>query len=611
MALTSSQVDTITRTVLGEALPNDPTGAAAVASVIKNRSESGQFPSDPAAVALQKNQFSANNPVGQGGNTEGSAADPNSARYQQVAAIVQGVFNGSIPDPTNGATYYHTPAVHPDWDRSMTQTAALGGHIFYSPHPIPPANIPTQPNASGAPDDRSATAYSPSNVTPIPLAPQRVNVSGSPDDRDSLPFSYSAPAAPASPLKNVSGSPDDRDSTAPISATAAPAPQTVTTKNGTYVVGQTYQLADGASYRANADGSFTKTASTPRNPTPIQLAIESQVPGAQANLNSTISAAKGVASMGATAVSGLGSLFGNLFGHGAAAAPVAANSSGSPDDRSTSPVPSLPDPYKPSSGPFSYPAAAPNSSGSPDDRNGSRQNTADGIAGTVQLPSGVRPSIPSTTPSGGNSSSSSSQGGGYYAPPANNDLPFSYAAPPSSYAPPAANSSGSPDDRGTTYATQTVRVANPAYTAWMNNQSPISPFTNPGVQGLSPDDRDSPDGIARAVPGLNNPVFNMPAPPKTIAKIVRVPVASRPQASAAPVAAAPIAPVPIASTNGYTYLPNGSGGYTRVGSVNPSVSPAAQYAAAAAPALASQPSGGYAMANQPGGGSRNDTFNVD
>ena len=58
-------------------------------------------------------------------------------------------------------------------------------------------------------------------------------------------------------------------------------------------------------------------------------------------------------------------------------------------------------------------------------------------------------------------------------------------------------------------------------------------------------------------------------------------------------ASAPITGPPVGSPNGYEYAPNAAGAYTRVG-VAPAftgMSPAQQYAAAAAPALASQPNG--------------------
>ncbi len=32
---------------------------------------------------------------------------------------------------TDGATYFHTRSVRPDWSRRMTRTAAIGHHLFY------------------------------------------------------------------------------------------------------------------------------------------------------------------------------------------------------------------------------------------------------------------------------------------------------------------------------------------------------------------------------------------------------------------------------------------------------------------------------------------------
>jgi hypothetical protein len=116
-----------------------------------------------------------------------------------------------------------------------------------------------------------------------------------------------------------------------------------------------------------------------------------------------------------------------------------------------------------------------------------------------------------------------------------------------------------------------VVVDNPAFAAWAHNQKLAGPFSNPGVQGLSPDDRDSPNHVAIAVPGLATP-----APPRTILRTVPAPVYHTP----AP-AYAPQAPIqPLTPGNGYTYLPNGNGGYTRSGVTNPGLTPSQQYAVA-------------------------------
>ena len=61
--LTAKQRDTVVRTVIGEAANQGARGQIAVASVIRNRAQSGQFSSDPAKVALQPGQFSTWNSI--------------------------------------------------------------------------------------------------------------------------------------------------------------------------------------------------------------------------------------------------------------------------------------------------------------------------------------------------------------------------------------------------------------------------------------------------------------------------------------------------------------------------------------------------------------------
>ncbi len=63
MPLSDSDYDLIARTMIGEAGDQGPAGQAAVAHVILNRINSGEFGDTPAAVVLGRNQFSVwNNP---------------------------------------------------------------------------------------------------------------------------------------------------------------------------------------------------------------------------------------------------------------------------------------------------------------------------------------------------------------------------------------------------------------------------------------------------------------------------------------------------------------------------------------------------------------------
>lgn len=147
IALTAAQKDVIVRTVLSEARPGDNAGMQGVANVIKNRATSGNFPSDPAAVALQHDsagihQFSAWNTSALGGNNPNKWSTTSTV-YKSALAAVDAVFSGSVDDNTLGATFYHTPGTNPTWDNHMTMTTSFGGHLYYSPAPVPPKNVPS------------------------------------------------------------------------------------------------------------------------------------------------------------------------------------------------------------------------------------------------------------------------------------------------------------------------------------------------------------------------------------------------------------------------------------------------------------------------------------
>lgn len=141
--LSEYQKDILVRTILGEARGEGLDGMEAVAQVIRNRTNSGRFPSDPAAVALQPSQFSVWNTGAGGGKTD---YNKNSDLYRKAEQAVERVFSGQVPDRTNGALFYHTPSVSPNWAGEVNKygTTQLGNHIFYNGRPTPPGEIPNQ-----------------------------------------------------------------------------------------------------------------------------------------------------------------------------------------------------------------------------------------------------------------------------------------------------------------------------------------------------------------------------------------------------------------------------------------------------------------------------------
>jgi N-acetylmuramoyl-L-alanine amidase len=128
------------RTVIGEAADEPKEGQAGVAHVIMNRMIDGSWGDTPSKIVLAPGQFEPW--MTRRKSLLGIPRD--SQIYQKTGDIVDGVVEGKIPDPTNGATYFLAPKIVmgrygrlPDW-ASGKPLAKRGGHNFY--HPNQPQN---------------------------------------------------------------------------------------------------------------------------------------------------------------------------------------------------------------------------------------------------------------------------------------------------------------------------------------------------------------------------------------------------------------------------------------------------------------------------------------
>ncbi|MCL4068149.1 conjugal transfer protein TraG N-terminal domain-containing protein [Pseudomonas sp. GX19020] len=149
---TPEERDLVVRTMLGEAASEGDVGLAAVALVIRNRADDKRFPDGVGAVATQGNgkgihQFSVWNDDGSGNNLP-SRYNPGDKQYERAAYILDVVMGGLVPDFTEGATHYYSPAgmrqlvetgyqknLIPGWLNSETAgrdapNVQIGGHIF-------------------------------------------------------------------------------------------------------------------------------------------------------------------------------------------------------------------------------------------------------------------------------------------------------------------------------------------------------------------------------------------------------------------------------------------------------------------------------------------------
>lgn len=122
------QFECLARALYFEARGETPEGQFAVAEVILNRVDHGEFPASVCGVVNQ----------GGGGGCQFSfTCDGNPERiheagaYAQVARVARVMLDGAPRALTDGATHFHTRAVKPRWARVFERTAAIGAHLFY------------------------------------------------------------------------------------------------------------------------------------------------------------------------------------------------------------------------------------------------------------------------------------------------------------------------------------------------------------------------------------------------------------------------------------------------------------------------------------------------
>lgn len=129
-----SDIDVMALTVWAEARGEGPEGQAAVAWIIRNRTD------DPGRdwwgdsikeVCLKKWQFSCWN-EGDPNREQMLRLSPSDALLLTIKGICQGVLNGQILDPTSGCTHYCRPEVRPAWKAGRQPKVSIDHHEFYA-----------------------------------------------------------------------------------------------------------------------------------------------------------------------------------------------------------------------------------------------------------------------------------------------------------------------------------------------------------------------------------------------------------------------------------------------------------------------------------------------
>lgn len=132
MKVSALDLDTLVRTVWGEARGEPELGQAAVIGVIINRWKDPRWPETIIGVCWQPKQFSCWN-----------NNDPNrklierldvlSKDYQRLYYLAVQQLVGIASDPTRGANHYHATTMKkkPKWASANQFVLVLGRHAFY------------------------------------------------------------------------------------------------------------------------------------------------------------------------------------------------------------------------------------------------------------------------------------------------------------------------------------------------------------------------------------------------------------------------------------------------------------------------------------------------
>ncbi|MEO7323394.1 MAG: cell wall hydrolase [Dokdonella sp.] len=126
-------IDTLARTLWGEARGETLAGREAVASVVLNRSRIGpnRYPATIEAVCKQPYQFSCWN-ANDRNRAKLLAVNASNAAFVQCQDIARRAVEGMLIDRTRGSTHYLVSGTPADWAEGHIPVEIIGRHAFYN-----------------------------------------------------------------------------------------------------------------------------------------------------------------------------------------------------------------------------------------------------------------------------------------------------------------------------------------------------------------------------------------------------------------------------------------------------------------------------------------------
>ena len=129
MTYTPADIETMIRTVHGEARGESLLGKIAVAHVILNRANQGGWWGNTVETVCRKPwQFSCWNENDPNRSKIMRAEPPELTESAQAVAFT---LSGIWADPTGGACHYHTYGLSPAWAKGREPDLQIGAHVFY------------------------------------------------------------------------------------------------------------------------------------------------------------------------------------------------------------------------------------------------------------------------------------------------------------------------------------------------------------------------------------------------------------------------------------------------------------------------------------------------
>ncbi len=143
MVVDPDEIDTMVRTLSGEARGESHTGRIAVAYVIRNRAEwmpAAWWGHTIGQICLKHSkrgvyQFSCWSDADWNASNKAHmiALKPNETEYLELQQVCDEVLSGTAIDPTGGATQYKVTGTNASWDRAVANSlpVVIGHHSFW------------------------------------------------------------------------------------------------------------------------------------------------------------------------------------------------------------------------------------------------------------------------------------------------------------------------------------------------------------------------------------------------------------------------------------------------------------------------------------------------